>query len=160
MAGNTPPVDYQLGALGINWDRAQQYKSDAMDIAARQHQMNAQAKIALFSDKAEPTGYRLCYDCGIDGMDAKYWVEKIPFHHVDWDMTEDEWEELRNVLQNDAKRYGGSGYLKKLFAEGKLGTPIPDRPAVPPSAQFPLPSFPYTGVHNPHPLDPAYRVCR
>jgi hypothetical protein len=118
-----PSVEFQLGALNVNWDRVVRMKSDLFDIVARQHSMGATAKVNIVSDTAKETGYRLCYTCGIDGMDARYWVEKIPHHHVDWEMTEAEWDELRSVLW-----WSGGAYTEKLKKDGKLGKTLPAPP--------------------------------
>jgi hypothetical protein len=118
-----PSVEFQLGALGVNLDRVVRMKSDLFDQVALMHSMQATAKADIISDDAKETGYRLCYTCGIDGHDARYWIEPIPSHHVDWDMTEAEWEELRHVLWYNVNP---GPYVTALREAGKLGhMPLP-----------------------------------
>jgi hypothetical protein len=116
-------VNHQLGLLNVNWDRVTRMKADLRKIANAQHSMNAQAKLPIISDKAEETGERLCYDAGQDGLDERFWIEDIPFHHVDWDMTEEEWEELRAVLWHGTVPEGS--YIARMRRSGALG----DRPS-------------------------------
>jgi hypothetical protein len=121
-----PSVEFQLGALNVNWDRVVRMKSDLFDRAALMHCMGAEVKVNIVSDTAKETGYRLCYNAGIDGSDARYWVEPVPHHHVDWDMSEAEWEELRATIW-----WSGGPYAKKLREAGKLGSLAPGpRPMV------------------------------
>jgi hypothetical protein len=167
-------VDYQLGQLGVAWAQAKRYKGDAMDIAAGQHKMGAQGKIALFDVDGKLTGKRLVYDCGIDGRDGKFWIEDIPSVQLDWEMSEEEWEELRSVLRANAD--DNHPYLHKLFLAGKLGeypaTPMPQSahrvcsdPASRPGTHCYLCSCGHRFISLGHgrllcPLDPDYRVCR
>jgi len=118
-----PSVEFRLGALNVNWDRVVRMKSDLFDRAALMHCMGAEVKADIISDTAEETGYRLCYNAGIDGTDARYWIEPVPHRHLDWDTTEAEWNELRSVLW-----WSGGPYTERLKADGKLGNTLPPRP--------------------------------
>lgn len=120
---NEPSVEYQLGFLGMSWTRVEKLKSDLFDRAALMHQMGAVTKAAIISDEAKDSGKRLCFSAD----DNKYWIEVIPSHHVDWDMNEDEWHELRALLW-----WSSGPYAKALRAAGKLGqhTPPPPPPVL------------------------------
>lgn len=116
---NEPSVEYQLGFLGMSWTRVEKLKSDLFDRAALMHQMGAVTKAAIISDEAKDSGKRLCFSAD----DNKYWIEVIPSHHVDWDMNEDEWHELRALLW-----WSSGPYAKALRAAGKLGQHTPPPP--------------------------------
>jgi hypothetical protein len=111
-----PDVNFQLGQLGVSWDRVVKMKSDLREQTSLMRAMGAEAKTDIIADNARGTGKRLCYTCGIDGCDSRYWIEDIPAVHVDWEMTEKEWEELRATLW-----WSTGAYARRLQKEGKLG---------------------------------------
>lgn len=114
-----PDLYHQLGLMNVSWERVEKLFDDLHKIANAQHSMGAQAKLPIVNEKGEWTGKRLCYDCGIDGTDGRYRIEDIPDHHIDWDCTEEEWEELRAALWRGWVLE--DSYLAKLRRAGKLG---------------------------------------
>jgi hypothetical protein len=113
---------HQLGQLGVSWERVRKMERDLVTQADAQHRMHAQAKAPIIADDATETGKRLCYDSGEDGRDDRFWIEDIPDHHVDWEMTEAEWEEFRAHMWHGVVTEGS--YVAKMRRSGALGPPV------------------------------------
>jgi hypothetical protein len=62
-------VWYEIGRAGLSKEEGRKLLSECVDDANKQHSMGAEGRRTL------PTGAVVVYNGGIDGWDARYYVE-------------------------------------------------------------------------------------